>query len=248
MKQTIANVFSRFVLTIMLTGAVVFLPARYKTWIHESPTFRISEIQVSGNDYLSREELLEMAGLTAGMCIWNVDLRAADSLLRNHPFLDDVRLTRSLPRILRLEVREKEPLALLNFQSNLYCLDSKGLVLPSRPGKLYDLPVLSGPLEGAIKPGSRAESPWVMEGLDLLQLMLSDRPGLYNQISEILLGEEGPVLTTHHRAVPVYLGKGNRWKIRNLQAILDKLSKMEWQRVQYIDLRYEGQVVLGMRL
>jgi cell division protein FtsQ len=223
------------------------LPARYKAWIHESPIFEVSEILVHGNDYLSREELLEYAGLTTGMCIWDVNLRAADSLLRNHPYLDEVRLTRSLPRILRLEVREKEPVALLNFEGNLYCLDSRGLVLPSRPGRLYDLPVLSGPLEGAIRQGSRAESPWVMEGLDLLQLILSDRPGLYNQISEMLLGGKDLVLTTHHRGVPVYLGKGTRWKIRNLQAILDKLSNQEWQQVQYIDLRFEGQVVLGMR-
>lgn len=247
MKKTAAYLFYRTVFTVMLAGAAVFLPGRYKAWIHESPVFRISEIQVSGNDYLSREELLDLAGLTPGVCIWEVDLRAADSLLRAHPFLDEVKLTRSLPGILRLEVREKEPLALLNFEGRLYCLDSEGRVLPSRPGKLYDLPVLSGRLEGAIRPGSRAESPWVMEGLGLLQLMLSDRPGLYNQISEVVLGEEGPVLTTHHRAVPVYLGKKTRWKIRNLQAILDKLSKQDWQQVHYIDLRFEGQVVLGMR-
>jgi cell division protein FtsQ len=241
-----AKMFFCFLCAVAFSAGMVH---QYRKWIGRSSYFKVRGIEVLGNDLIRKEDLLKLGELKPDVSIWQVDLKATEDKLRSNPFLEKVTVTRKMPDGLCIMVEEKIPLAWLNFEGVFYCLDREGLVLPSKPGRLYDLPVLSGKFEGGISVGSRADSPWVVRGLDFLKIMLEDRPEMLPRISEVVLGkQEGIQLTTHRGGIPIWIGEGRIGpKIRCLEAILDELEQGNISQVEYIDLRFNSQVVVGMR-
>ncbi len=222
----------------------------YKMWLRESKTFSIKQIEVSGNDLLSKKETLQLGGLSPKASIWQVDLKKAKKKVSSNPFVDEIHIERSFPDVLRIVVKEKHPIALLNFEGKFFCIDKEGLVFPSPRGKLYDLPVLSGGFYGGAVVGKKVGGKLVRQGLDFLVSVLEKRPELYSQISEVAVGRpKGLVVYTNKGGIPVLVGEGEyERKICYLEAILEKLiQSRDFQRVQYIDLRFRDQVVVGMR-
>jgi cell division septal protein FtsQ len=86
--------------------------------------------------------------------------------------------------------------------------------------------------------------------LEFLKYILNDRPGLFSSISEVVVGKsEGIILMTSKGGVPVWMGEGGYFtKIRYLEAILNELDEnREIRQVKYIDLRFNNQIIVGMR-
>ena len=248
---------SRFLkgfLSLLGFSALLFLIwlliGAYTTWIAESKTFYTRRIEVSGNELLTKDEILDLAGLTPQSSIWKRDLCQITQGIRRNPFVESAEVARLLPDVLRIRITEKRPVALLNLQGTFYCIDGDGLVLPSKPGKLYDLPVISGDFQGGVSIGRRAGGKRVQEGLGFLMFVFRSRPEMYSRISEVVVGKpEGIILYTSKAGVPVRVGTGGYIrKILYLEAILDKLAASKnLSSVHYIDLRFEDQVVVGMR-
>ncbi len=227
-----------------------FLFGRYQIWLDESDTFRIRKIEISGNEILSDNDVLKIGQLDPQSHIWHVDLTLIDQALRSNPFVEEVHIDRMIPDILRINIKEKDPVALLNFGGKLYCIDREGLILPSRPGKLYDLPMLTGAFKGGVAEGHFAKGERIQEGLEFLFQVMGSRPELYAHISEVVVGRsDGLLLHTSEKGVPVRMGKNDySWKLRYLEAVLDELTANGGlNKVKYIDLRYKGQVVVGKR-
>ena len=226
------------------------LSRSYKMWLNDSEIFNIRRIEVSGNDLLSRKEILKLGGITSKESIWQIDLKKAAKRIKSNPFVEQFHIERSFPNVLRIVLKEKHPIALLNFKGKFFCIDREGLVFPSPRGKLYDLPVLSGRFQGGVAVGKKVSGKLVQQGLDFLVAVLEKRPELYSQISEVAVGRpKGLVIYTNKGGIPVFVGENEyERKVCYLQAILEKLvQNREFQRVQYIDLRFRKQVVVGMR-
>lgn len=246
--------FRKFFILIGLGLGLVILwivSMEYKVWLAESETFCIRGIEVSGNELLSEKEILQLGGLVPRGSIWQLTLREVEEKIGCNAFIEKVIVERCLPDMLRIRVVEKHPVALISIQGKIYCVDREGLVMPLSLGKRYNLPLLSGGFRGDVGVGGRAGGKAVRQGLNFLLSVLKDRPELYFQISEVVVGEpEGLVLYTSRAGVPVWIGNaGYGWKVRYLEAILDELVRRdELSRVHYIDLRFEGQVVVGMRI
>ena len=255
MKRRVWQKLGHGCLVLVRGGAValmVWVMSRgYGKWLKESETFHIRRTEIQGADLLSEKEVLRLGGVEPRSFIWEVDLRKAEDEIAGHPFVETVRVERVLPDVLRIRLEEKRPLALLNFGGQLFCVDGEGMVLPSQPGKLYDLPVLSGAFQGAVTVGRSVRGEVVREGLNFLVRVLEDRPTLYGQISEVVVREsEGLIVYTSRAGVPVWIGReGYAWKVRYLEAILEELVREgTLSRVRYIDLRCEGQVIVGKRV
>ena len=242
---------------LILTGfvglffAVILIVGKaYTKWIVRSSTFKVSKIEIEGNELLSQEDILQLAGLKEGMSTWAIDLKTIEKTIDQNVFFEEVSVNRKLPDGLKIKIIEKRPVALLKIKDSFLCIDPEGLVLPSTPGKLYNLPVLSGNFKGEIGVGHLAGGSLVKEGLFFLLSVLHDRPRMYNSISEVVVGQSGGlVLYTSQFGVQVNIGNEKiDQKIRCLEAILNELtSNKELSKTQYIDLNFDGQVVVGMR-
>jgi len=250
MKET----FFRRILFLVCGGVGLILlwmvVTEYRVWLEKSETFCIRKIELHGLELLSEADIFQLCGLVPRSSIWEVNLEEISERIASNAFVEKIRVDRRLPDILRIRVEEKRPVALLNFQGNFFSVDREGLVLPSKPGKLYDLPVLSGAFRGAVRVGGQVTGRFVQQGLCFLILILEDRPELYNRISEIVVGRpEGLTLYTSRGGVPIWVGEGGYgWKIRYLEAILDEVVRgRKFSQIRYIDLRFVGQIVVGMR-
>ena len=96
--------------------------------------------------------------------------------------------------------------------------------------------------------GNPIRSSSLSAALDFLRAVEAFDPLMVFEISEVCLDDPDDLafyLVDH--GIRVRVGKRNyREKIAGLKAVLSQLGE-ETQAVQYIDLRFEGQVVVGRR-
>ncbi|MFC1569644.1 cell division protein FtsQ/DivIB [bacterium] len=247
------DLFKEFLRTAIVAGLLfisIVLVRSYQHWLKTSSTFRIDHIEIEGNDLLSDSRIRSMTKLNDGLSIWDIDLESAEDAIESVGYIDQVMVKRKLPRVIQVKVQEKKPVALLRHHGNLFCLDSEGQVLPSESGKMYDLPILCGNFKGEIEVGQKIGGQWVPKGLSILNTIRYDRPYLFSEISEMILGDEqGILIHLCRHGIPVYFGDDLAWwKIRCFDAILQELiQEGELKRTKYIDLRYRGQIFVGRR-
>jgi len=254
MKDTGANEAVGWTLRI-LAGAVLlclaaFVGRAYRTWLAASSTFQVRKIEINGNEVLTDAEVLKLASLKNGQSMWRLSLRKTERAISRNPYVYRARVFRLFPDVVEIRVTEKEALALLESSGRMLCIDERGSLFPSRPGKLYDLPILSGIGIRETKTGSVPKDSTLLARLRLVSLMRSDRPELYTRISEIACsGRDGMVFFTSRHGIKVFFGEGDEhFKIRCLDAVLKEMEETkQGGRVAYIDLRFKNQVIVGMR-
>ncbi|MBN2105674.1 FtsQ-type POTRA domain-containing protein [bacterium] len=230
--------------------ALIILCRTYSRWLKTSGTFRIQRIEIEGNDLLTDSRIRSMGKISDGLSVWQIDLETVEHAIESVGYVENAVVKRKLPDVIQIHIDEKKPVALLRYQGQLFCLDSEGQVLPSEPGKMYDLPILSGNFKGDIKVGQKIGGQWVPKGLAILKGIRYDRPHLFSEISEMILGgERGILIYLCRNGIPVFVGDDLTWKkMRCFDAILQKLIRdNELNKTKYIDIRYHGQIFVGRR-
>jgi len=139
---------SRAVLALQLGGAL--LVALSGLWtgyskVMASERLRVARVEVRGGHFLSEGEVRELLGPAVGENILNLDIEALKGRLRASPWVADATVSRTLPDVLRVEIRERVPLALAEMD-RLYLMDGDGALVdiygPRTAG--FDLPIVRG--------------------------------------------------------------------------------------------------------
>jgi cell division protein FtsQ len=178
----------------------------------------------------------------------DIDLTAVRKDILSHHFIKDAVVERDLPATLKITITERLPLAIVNSTEILY-LDEDGVVLPHSISKqLFDLPVLSGiSPEIVLAPGGTINNPDVREALQILATSKLVNKELYHLISEVRLRSGGDiVLYAAEWGVPIIFGRGDiANKLVRLEAFWNDIVREKGsQRLQYVDLRFDDQVVV----
>ncbi len=210
-------------------------------------SLRVAHVTLTGNRVVEANELFQLANVKHGSLIYDIDLKAVQKNLLSHYYIKEAVVERNLPSTIQLTVVERSPIALVNRPDAVY-LDEDGVILPHSISKaLFDLPILTGVKLGAsISFGSVVQDSDTHEALNILAGAKLVNTELYHLISEIQLrGGHDIVLYTAEGGVPIIFGEGN---------VADKLVRLDtfWndvirqrglQNLQYVDLRYDDQVV-----
>jgi len=253
-ERTVDDVIKKMILFIGLCIAAFFcycIGMQYSKWISKSEQFTLQNIEVEGNIYFSKEEILKQSGIQKDTIIWHIDLKGMCKKLEKNPFLDEIHIYRCFPNKLVISVIEKKPVALLKVNGSFLTIDKEGMVLPSKIGKMYDLPLISGDFKGKIDIGNKAGGEKLHFSLSLLKMIIEEKPKLYSEISEILVKEDNEVYFFMSRyGIPVKVGKGDwMYKINCLAEILNRLIReKKLNEAKYIDLRYQNQIIVGKRI
>ena len=131
----------------------------------------------------------------------------------------------------------------------LYLFDEKGRVLGLADSlSRIDLPVITCDNVQVDLISNKLYHPFLYQALDFLNCAKRKDHLLYEQISEIHLTEELGVIayTSSPIFLPVILGKQNLAnKVKNLRSLLDNHEFRDLlEHSKYVDLRFEGQIVL----
>lgn len=237
----------RMIATATVLAALLLSPIWAPGQLRRVSWFDVSRVEVSGTRLLSPDEVLLASGITTGRSIWD-DLGPIERSILTHPAIAEVALSRALPSAIRLEVREKRPVAFVEV-GVLSLITASGELLPVDPTlAAVDLPVIRADWR-RITPELRS---MLVEEADRLHRL---DPQLFSAISEIrALEGSGRVLRLSHRSAEIVLPAGvDAQRLAQLRAVLSDLEgRLSVANAQNsmtpprVDLRFEEQIVVSL--
>jgi len=135
-------------------GAAIFSARTASAWIRKSDMFVVQNIRVRGIALCDTAEVLARADCAAGTHLKALDIDGMASRLRRIPFVQKVRIKRSLPHTVDIIVTERMPVAMVN-AGEIYLVDRDGVLMPMAAGRYFDIPVVSGVRDTADDGGQR---------------------------------------------------------------------------------------------
>ena len=221
---------------LMVTGIAV-LAAMY--W---NRNVTIQDVKVNDLEFTEYEDIRSAADVPLGIKPDSLDL---NEVIQRVEQLDYVRSV--VPYIepngsLRLNVSEREPIALLMNGSGRIYVDAEGVRLPILDGKTQNVPLLYG-YSTSTDDTLRSES--FLQVRDFLMKAKIDGFG-WTTISEVVFDEtDGVVALSHENGVKLLFGRNNfEHKLENWKAFYAQVVKTKGiQSVQQVDLRFTNQVV-----
>lgn len=234
--------------------AVVFVfgsatMAAYSYGLH-SWRFRLDSsenIEISGVHNASRAQVMDVIGGDIGRNIFFVPLEERKKQLEQIPWVESATVMRLLPNRLTIEIQERMPVAFARISSKISLIDAHGVVLgmPANRQTKYSFPVIEGITE--TEPlSSRAAA---MRIYDRLARELDGGGTHYSQdLSEVDLSDPEDVKAMANSgggAVLIHLGNSDF--LTRYQLFVTHISewRQQFQNLQSIDLRYEGQIVVN---
>ncbi|MFQ5603424.1 MAG: cell division protein FtsQ/DivIB [bacterium] len=227
---------------ILTTTTLLIL--KFSAWMIANEVLKFKEMKVEGNRLLSDTEVLSLVAVDSSKNIFNIDLSRIKKSVEQHPLINRAEVSRRLPSSIVIEVVENEPIALLN-KSTLFPIDENGNIFTKyRLSMLHDYPIISHISE---VDDSSAPNNELAIILGFLKEIKEHQFTFYSEISEISYSPKyGVYCYLAQGAIPVFMGENDyRTKGHNLQEVLNILDQeKKWSEIEYLDLRFEGQVVV----
>jgi hypothetical protein len=217
-------------------------------YVHYTSYFRIARIEVTGCVRSAAQEIITLSGVKAGESIFDKDLDDVADNISRHPWVNTVRVSRNLPREVRIAVVEHIPAALVAM-NGVYITDADGEIFKRVvPGDDVKMPVITG-LSREDYTNSREESrSRIMNSISLIEEIRKINPG--REVSEVHVeAVMGYTVFLSDRAIEVRFGKGRfTERAEVLERVLMEAEKRQWQpRAVFLDNDFRTEWV-AMRL
>jgi POTRA domain, FtsQ-type len=172
-------------LLALAVSAVLILPS----------ALRVTRYEVSGNVFLSREELLSAALIHDKEYFFSIDAARVKAALEAEPRIARADVSKLFPNGLKISVRERKAvaaaLASIDGRATAVCIDEEGVAYAEATSEeSASVPVLSGIRFEGFRSGTRLP-PVVAKLLASLGDIRSSEPALLSAISEIRIVAAG---------------------------------------------------------
>lgn len=229
----------RAIFVLQLSAAVLVVVSAVWTGysrVMASERLRVINVEVRGSRFLSEGEVRELLGPAVGENILNLDIESLKTRLRSSPWVADATVTRTLPDTLRVEVRERVPLALAELE-RLYLMDGDGGLIDIYGPRtaVFDLPIVRG-LQQA-EPEDRRERAIVAGGL------LRDLGDLASEVSEVEVEKNGDLRVVLRGAGEVVRmgAPPYRSRLSTFLSLREEL-RVRCPRAEWFDLRFRDRI------
>jgi cell division septal protein FtsQ len=213
-----------------------------------SDSYKKQDIEIAGNKLISKEEILRVCGFSGRdkeERSLHVDSLAA-KLMRLR-YIKGISITHRPPRLLNITVDEYDPAAFI-YGRGLNLIDGEGILIPVPASTIaWDLPIISGIGKSLGSLGKQSTAPETYLALEIVHYLNEENPLLAGMISEINMSDI--------KSISLYLIKGGariRLSRENFYKELYVLKTyianyLDWSelvKIEYIDLRFENQLIL----
>ena len=155
-------------------------------FVYENSEFAIQRVEVKTDGMIATDQLRRWSGVKLGDNLIALDLSAVKRNLELVSTIGSVSVERILPRTLKIDVTERDPVAQVNIPRagasggitvSVFQLDADGYVMQPLDPRLClvplaqvnsQLPVITGLNVYQLQPGHRVESPQVQAALELV--------------------------------------------------------------------------------
>ena len=245
-----------------MVAAVVVVGGGLTAWAYSygmtSWRFRIQSsdsVEITGVKNASRAQVMDVAGKDIARNIFYVPLDERKKQLEQIPWVEEASVMRLLPNRIAVTIRERTPVAFAQIGSRISLIDANGVVLgmPADRKTKYSFPVIRGITE--TEPlSSRAAAMKIYNRL-VSELGASDgesaaanSTNYVRQLSEVDLSDPENVKVTANDpggTMVVHLGAQDFLPRYKLYVAHIAEWRQQFQNVQSVDLRFEGQVVVN---
>ena len=220
--------------------------------------FRIQSsdaVEISGVKNASRAHVMEVAGADIGRNVFFVPLDERKKQLEQIPWVQEAAVMRLLPNRIAVTIHERTPVAFAQIGSRISLIDANGVVmgLPANRQTKFSFPVIRG-ITDTEPLSSRAAAMKIYNRL-VSELSAADgdeasskSPNYVKQLSEVDLSDPENVKVTANDpggTMVVHLGAQDFLPRYKLYVSHIAEWRQQFQNVQSVDLRYEGQVVVN---
>jgi len=221
-------------------AAVYFVTER----VLSAESLTITHITVSGNDRMSRGEVVALLDGLRGANMLTADLDSWRRKLLDSPWVSEAAIRRVFPGTVAVAISERQPLGIGRINDSLYLVDRRGVVIDEY-GPNYadlDLPIIDGlgghaGVDGLMVDELRA----TLAGRFLSDL--ASRPELARRVSQIDVADaHNAVVILKDDTVLVRIGEDHF--AERVQAYLDLAEPLRERipDIDYVDLRFDDRV------
>ncbi len=224
-----------------------------------------NKVVITGNYTIPDKEILKYAGLEGVQNIESKTLNENEIVekLKIHPDIKKVFVVKNPPDEIRIEVIEKNPIAIVNLGTELNFIDEEIELLPFKnAGKVYDLPLINGIKFGKEKTDELNAKNQLKIALAILMAIYKESKLLSDMISEINMSDkENIILYTHDFAIPIILPKYNEElfesssvrndllkRIKAMKYFFEEIYTLESKEdIEKINLTYSNQLIITFK-
>ncbi len=219
-------------------------------WLPRLDVFRIAVVDVRvtpEGGRVPREAVLDLARVRTGGLLLALDLDTVADRVGRHPWVDAVVVRRELPDRLVIEVRERQPAAIVRLD-RLYFADAAGRIFkPVERGEEADVPIVTGFTAAALAADPGGVAARLVEGLRLLETAEARLPVA---VSELHVDPaRGFILrTVADEGLTLVVGEAPFGpKVGRLERILDYLAATG-EAAERVDLTLGSRAVVRLRV
>ena len=216
-------------------------------WANYRKIFELGELSISGENFLAKSEYNEIIGSIDVKSIKGFDIEDLSERLELNPFVKAVRVSKHYPGAIKIEIVEREPIAIINNKVQLM-IDDNAIVLPNNTTIENSLiPVLSGfnPATDLYPLGQITYSIKVKEAIEILAYIKNNYSDFYDEISELTINKDDEYeIILSEEPTRVILGKNNiSKKIKILKNFDKALGQRQLTSYRLLDMRYSKQLI-----
>jgi cell division protein FtsQ len=236
-KRTLSQKITRILLIVLLVGELSYLGFQGAQSLKTSSLFFLNRIEVTGTHKTTAPEIKTIV-LQQSKNALLADLTRLKLRLETHPWIESAIIWRELPGTIRIHIVERKPVALV-LAANLYLVDCYGkpISLYEQDAKFSSLPVITG-----ISDITNEEK--IRGGLEFVQALSQDAE-VFQQISEIHYYDADSTIV-YLRGIPLGLFVSKDGILSMIKKFIQHadLVKNNFSSLKWIDLRYQGQIIL----
>jgi cell division protein FtsQ len=242
----------RIMFGLTVVAAMSFLFIFGYDLLTQSNYFKASQLTVFGHELLSEQDVLDQAGLSAGINIFSVNLITTRKLLLAHPWIAEAEVSRDIPSGISLRVREQEPLAIIDIKRK-FLLNTQGEIFKEwNPADPVNLPMVSGLEFSDLNVGGTPYSQPFNAVMSVLKLGQKQGSVLANQqIRNIEIDKDiGLTIHVNNSLGTIKLGYDDYpSKYKRLQEILYYIENgNRFEKVKSIDLNNPDRIVVNINM
>src|SRR6185312_14159280 len=192
----------------------------------------------------------EVAGADIGRNVFFVPLEERQRQLERIPWVESATVMRLLPNRISVDIHERTPVAFVQIGSRISLIDGSGVVMgmPANRQTKYSFPVVHG-ISDTEPLSSRAAAMQIYNRMaGELDSAGNDGARYTRQLSEVDLSDPEDVKVMANEgsgALLIHLGSSNFLDRYKLYLAHITEWRQQFQQLQSVDLRYDGQIVVN---
>lgn len=142
-KQEMAIKKRKLILKIIRTIILIGILIETLIYILLSPLFNIKDVTVTGNNKLSKEEIISLSEIRTEENIFKTSKNDIKNRIKTNPYVENVKIRRKLPDKVEIIVVERVATYMLPFANSYVYINNQGYMLEITSQKA-NLPIITG--------------------------------------------------------------------------------------------------------